>query len=104
MHHIDFDSFWPGYDVSVHRRCTKQITLALEPRANHLPLCGKCHQPCPLIHDRRMRLVRDRDLFELRVRLQVPIRRVDCVDCGRVSEHIDWLPPSSRLTQRLQCW
>ena len=79
MHHIDFDSFWPGYDVSVHSRCTKQITLALEPRTNHLPLCGKCHQPCPLIHDRRMRLVRDRDLFELRVRLQVPIRRVDCL-------------------------
>ena len=39
-----------------------------------------------------MRLVRDRDLFELRVRLQVPIRRVDCLHCGRVSEHIDWLP------------
>ncbi len=104
MHHIDFDSFWPGYDVSVHSRCTKQITLALEPRTNHLPLCGKCHQPCPLIHDRRMRLVRDRDLLELRVRLQVPIRRVDCLDCGRVSEHLDWLPPSSRLTQRLKCW
>ncbi len=104
MHHIDFASFWPGYDVSVHSRCTKQITLVLEPRANHLPICGKCRQPCPLIHDRRMRLVRDRDLFELRVRLQVPIRRVDCLHCGRVSEYIDWLPPSSRLTQRLQCW
>ncbi len=104
MHDINFASFWPGYDVSVHSRCATQITFALEPRSNHLPLCGKCHQPCPLVHDRRTRLVRDRDLFELRVRLQVSIRRVDCLHCGRVSEHIDWLPPSSRLTRRLQSW
>ncbi|WP_442865836.1 transposase family protein, partial [Aeromonas sp. QDB18] len=82
MHHIDFASFWPGYDVSIYSRCATQITFALEPSANHLPLCGKCHQPCPLVHDRRTRLVRDRDLFELRVRLQVSIRRVDCLHCG----------------------
>jgi transposase len=104
MHHIALASFWPGYDVAVHSRGANHITLSLEPQPDNLPRCGQCLQPSPLIHDRRVRVVRDRDLFELRVRLQVPIHRVDCLHCGRVSEHIDWLPPGSRITQRLQTW
>jgi len=57
-----------------------------------------------LIHERRIRLVRDRDLFDQRVLLQLPVRRVDCLNCGRVTERIDWLEPASRLTRRLQVW
>ena len=57
-----------------------------------------------MIHDRRIRLVRDRDLFDQRVLLQLPVRRVDCLSCGRVTERIDWLEPASRLTQRLRIW
>ena len=48
--------------------------------------------------------VRDRALFDQHVQLQVPVRRVDCLNCGRVSEHIDWLEPLSRLTRRLRAW
>jgi transposase len=65
---------------------------------------GRCGQFSPLIHDRRIRLVRDRDLFDQRVLLQLPVRRVDCLSCGRVTERIDWLEPASRLTQRLRIW
>ena len=36
--------------------------------------------------------------------LQLPVRRVDCLDCGRVPERIDWLEPASRLTRRLRVW
>nr|WP_244268448.1 hypothetical protein [Aeromonas fluvialis] len=28
--------------------------------------------------------MRDRDLLDQRVQLQVPVRRVDCMNCGRV--------------------
>ncbi|GJA65925.1 hypothetical protein KAM351_45360 [Aeromonas caviae] len=48
--------------------------------------------------------MRERDLFDRQVWLQLPVRRVDCLRCGRVSEHIDWLPSGSRLTRRMQCW
>ncbi|RWT27065.1 ISL3 family transposase, partial [Aeromonas caviae] len=76
----------------------------LEPRADFLPRCRRCLQPTPLIHDQRIRRVRERDLFDRQVWLQLPVRRVDCLRCGRVSEHIDWLPSGSRLTRRMQCW
>ena len=48
--------------------------------------------------------MRDRDLFDQRVLLQLPVRRVDCLNCGRVTERIDWLEPASRLTRRLRVW
>lgn len=105
MHPIDLAAFWPGYDVvACSHSVEKNLTLTLEPRATDLPRCGRCQQPCPLIHDRRIRLVRDRDLFEQRVQLRLPVRRVDCLTCGRLTEHISWLAPASRMTRRLCTW
>lgn len=48
--------------------------------------------------------MRDRDLLDQRVQLQLPVRRLDCLSCGRVTERINWLAPASRLTQRLRVW
>jgi len=48
--------------------------------------------------------VRDRDLLNQQVLLQLSMRRVDCLRCGRVTERNDWLEPASRLTRRLQAW
>ena len=105
MHHIDIASFWPGYTVIAQALSANHHTLfTLEPRADFLPRCRRCLQPTPLIHDQRIRRVRERDLFDRQVWLQLPVRRVDCLRCGRVSEHIDWLPSGSRLTRRMQCW
>ena len=105
MHNIDLASFWPGYAVTTSPLSSEQrLVLTLEPRPELLPRCRRCLQPSPLIHDRRIRMVRERDLFDKTLWLQVPVRRVDCLCCGRVSEHIDWLPSGSRLTQRLQAW
>lgn len=105
MHPIDLAAFWPGYDVvACSHSVEKNLTLTLEPRAADLPRCARCQQPSPLIHDRRIRLVRDRDLLDQRVQLRLPVRRVDCLTCGRVTEHISWLAPASRLTRRLCSW
>jgi len=105
VHPIDLAAFWPGYEVVACRQSTPDtLLISLEPLAECLPICGRCLQPCPLIHDRRIRQVRDRDLLDQRVLLQLPVRRVDCLNCGRVSERIDWLAPASRLTQRLRVW
>ncbi|SEI50822.1 Transposase [Azotobacter beijerinckii] len=74
------------------------LTLTLEPKASEPPCCSRCRQPSPLLHDRRIRLIRDRDLLGRRVQLRLPVRRVDCLTCGRVTEHIPWLAPASRLS------
>lgn len=87
MHHIEIASFWPGYTVTAHTVSDNQrILFTLEPRADLLPCCRRCLQPTPLIHDQRIRRVRERDLFDRQVWLQLPVRRVDCLRCGRVSE------------------
>lgn len=105
MHPIDLAAFWPGYEVVACRQATHDsLLIELEPQVGALPKCGRCHQDCPLIHERRIRQVRDRDLLDQRVLLQLPVRRVDCLDCGRVTERIDWLEPASRVTQRLRLW
>ncbi|WP_285797937.1 ISL3 family transposase [Metapseudomonas resinovorans] len=105
MHPIDLTAFWPGYAVVACRQATHDtLLISLEPLAEHLPICSRCAKPSPLIHERRIRQVRDRDLLDQRVLLQLPVRRVDCLDCGRVTERIDWLAPASRLTQRLRVW
>ncbi|XEI33641.1 transposase family protein [Aeromonas veronii] len=105
MHPIDLAAFWPGYAiVASHQHVKDILTLTLEPLTTQLPRCGRCLALSPLVHDRRIRHVRDRDLLDQRVQLQVPVRRVDCLNCGRVCEHIDWLEPASRLTRRLRAW
>ncbi|RRV64467.1 transposase family protein, partial [Stutzerimonas stutzeri] len=94
MHPIDLASFWPGYDaVACRSSANNSLLIELEPQAGSVPKCGRCGQLSPLIHERRIRLVRDRDLFDQRVLLQLPVRRVDCLNCGRVTERIDWLEP-----------
>lgn len=105
MHPIDLAAFWPGYDVvACGHSAENTLTITLEPKASELPRCGRCQQPSPLIHDRRVRLIRDRDWLDQRVQLRLPVRRVDCLKCGRITEHISWLAPASRLTRRLCAW
>lgn len=105
MHPNLLDSFWPGFQPGT---CTTpddhSFVIHLEPRPEATPLCGRCHQPSPLVHDRRIRTVRDRDLFDKRVHLRIPVRRVDCLNCGRMTELIDWLKPGTRLTRRMGAW
>lgn len=80
------------------------LLIQLEPQAGSIPTCGRRGQARLLIHERRLRQVRDRDLLDQRVLPQLPVRRVDCLSCGRVTKRIDWLEPASRLTQRLRVW
>ncbi|MEM1412073.1 MAG: transposase family protein, partial [Pseudomonadota bacterium] len=55
-----------------------------------------------MIHDTSIRRVRDRDSFDYRVWLEVPVRRLRCPDCGVAREQIDWLTPYARMTRRFQ--
>jgi hypothetical protein len=71
VHPIDLAQFWPGYDVVASRPVAENtLLIELEPQATRVPRCGRCLEPCPLIHERRLRHVRDRDLLDQRVLLQ----------------------------------
>lgn len=78
-----------------------QIVLRLEADPQVDPRCGRCLAPCGLIHERSVRRVRERDLFDKQVWLEVPLRRVVCLTCGVSTEDVPWLPSRSRLTARL---
>nr|WP_285899576.1 transposase family protein [Pseudomonas boanensis] len=53
--------------------------ISLEPQTERFPICGRCAKPNLLIHEQQhIRQVRDRDLQDQRVLLQLPVRRVDC--------------------------
>ena len=102
---IALPGVWPGFDVVAVDSATQGwLTIRLEPSLASTPLCGRCFAPSPLIHDRRERCIRERDILDLRVMLHVCTRRVDCLQCGRVTEHLSWLPPFARITERMRLW
>lgn len=89
--------FWEGHVVdSSQERAEGSLSLSLSEDPSYRPRCGRCGSDCVLIHERRQRRVRDRDWFDRRVWLDVPIRRLDCYQSGtRAGE---------RITHRLRAW
>ena len=82
--------FWEGHVVnSSEEQADGTLLLALSEDPSHRPRCGRCGSDCVLVHERRRRRVRDRDWFDRRVWLDVPIRRLDCYQCGaRAAERL----------------
>jgi transposase len=99
---IDAAHFWIGFRlIETQALSETDLLLRLEADSHVDPRCGRCHAPCGLIHDRSIRRVRERNLFDRQVWLEVPLRRVVCLSCGVSTEHVPWLPARSRLTGRL---
>jgi transposase len=98
--------FWEGHVVdSVVELDDGSLLITLESAPDADAVCGRCRQCCALVHERRWRRVRDRDILDKRVWLKVPVRRLDCHHCGaRVTEHIVWLDHRSRVTHRVRIW
>lgn len=91
--------FWEGFELHDFTEVTEdRLLLQLQPQADRLPCCGKCGQSCHRIHDTTWRQIRERDLLDRRVWLQVPVRRVHCDRCGVRVEHIPWLAGRRALT------
>jgi len=77
------------------------VWIELLPRSDRVKLCSGCRQPAEAIHDREERWIRDLPLFETPVELLVHRCRVHCRQCGPKLEHLSWLAPYQRVTQRL---
>ena len=97
---------WVGYRVMTCGRVrtedeTEQVWIELQPRSDHPPHCSGCGRIVRSIHDRKQRWIRDLPIFETPTSLLVHRRRVACARCGPKLEAVSWLPPYSRVTQRL---
>ena len=73
------------------------IEVSLRPRARLLRCpCGKRVRA---VYDRRRRRWRHLDLARCRLWLVYEIRRLDCPDCGVVTEELPWARPGARHTR-----
>src|SRR5690606_38163060 len=105
MHANPLSLFWEGFTVESSTQLDAQsLLIRLQPAQDSLPCCSGCHQPTSAIHDTTIRRVRERDLLQYRLWLEVPVRRVRCAACGPRVEHIRWLPGRQRLTAAMIHW
>lgn len=95
---------WKGYrlkDVIWPEGERGTVELHLEPTCKVM-ICSGCGQRGMLAHETTVRRVRDLPLFEYRVVLVVPRRRVWCERCGGPRlEQLSWLSRYQRVTDRL---
>jgi len=97
--------FWEGFELANYRQLDPQtLELELQPLDDCPPACSSCNQATSLVHDVTRRRIRERDLFNYRVWLCVPVRRVRCANCGPKIERIDWLAGRRALTKRMVEW
>ncbi|MGQ6481568.1 transposase, partial [Serratia sp. IR-2025] len=69
-----------------------------------MPCCRRCERRVPVVHDVSFRRVRERQLLDWVVWLNVPVRRLCCPHCGVTTEKISWLPERQRYTTTLSVW
>ncbi len=85
---------WPEGD-------SRTLSLYLKPTARAMH-CQQCGARCRQVHETTARRVRDLPLFEYRVVLHVPRRRLWCDQCGGPRlERLSWLGRYQRVTDRL---
>ncbi|WP_310669594.1 helix-turn-helix domain-containing protein, partial [Burkholderia multivorans] len=78
----------------------RTLSLYLKP-VGKIMYCEQCGARCQRIHETTVRRVRDLPLFEYRVVLHVPRRRVWCERCGGPRlEKLAWLGRYQRVTER----
>lgn len=74
-----------------------QIEVQLRPKARLL--CCPCGKRVRAVYDRRRRRWRHLDLARAQLWLVYEIRRLNCPDCGIVTEELPWARPGARHTR-----
>ncbi|WP_416401596.1 ISL3 family transposase [Alicycliphilus denitrificans] len=94
---------WTGYKLDrVEWPREESHTLNLHLKAvGKVMYCQQCGTRCQRVHETTVRRVRDLPLFDYRVVLHVPRRRLWCDHCGGPRlEKLDWLGRYQRVTER----
>lgn len=95
---------WKGYRidrVEWPEGGSRTLAVHLKP-TRKLMRCARCGGRCRQVHETTIRRVRDLPIFQYRVVLHVPRRRVWCPACnGPRLEALEWLGRYQRVTNRL---
>lgn len=95
---------WKGYKlerVVWPEEPSRTLSLYLKP-IGKVMYCEQCGSRCQQVHETTVRRIRDLPIFDYRVVLHVPRRRVWCEHCGGPRlEKLDWLGRYQRVTARL---
>lgn len=95
---------WRGYrleKVVLPEGESRTLSLYLKP-VSKVMYCEQCGSRCSQVHETVVRRVRDLPLFDYRVVLHVPRRRLWCEQCGGPRlERLAWLGRYQRVTERL---
>jgi len=88
---------------TVHRHDPVSAMLHFEPDLRYRPICHDCGSPAQTVHSQgHRRLLRDLNLADAQVWLEVEYRKIWCPECGGVRvEHLDLADASKRVTHRL---
>lgn len=95
---------WKGFSVDSHHQEGDWLHIHLCPLPDLPLICPHCSTPSRRVHDTSYRRIRDRDFFQFKVWLHIPVRRVLCGNCGPKVQQICWLQPGARMTTRLQTY
>lgn len=97
--------FWKGFTVdSFSHPCAKTLLIQLRSDPTVVPCCRHCGRQVRTVHDVSVRRVRERQLLDWHVWLNVPVRRLSCPHCGIATEKIEWLPERQRYTAAMSDW
>jgi transposase len=95
-----FPGFRPAATVHGIFGDQKARTVTLK-RTGTKMICGGCGAVNHATYDSKVRRVRDLPCGDMRVYLEVEIRRVKCCKCGKVrQEKLDWLSDNPGYTKR----
>ncbi len=87
----------PGASVSDVAIGEHDVEVSLRPKA-HLLSCP-CGKRFSTFYDRRRRRWRHLDLGRVRLWLVYDIRRINCPECGVITEELPWARPGARHTR-----
>jgi len=88
---------------NVHHENASSAMVKLEPDKRYLPLCHICGSPAATIHSQgHRRLLRDLNMANAQVWLQVEYRKIWCDNCGGARvEQLSFADAGRRVTHRL---
>lgn len=88
---------------NVHHEDASSALIKLEPDKRHRPLCHICNSPAATIHSQgHRRLLRDLNMANAQLWLQVEYRKIWCDNCGGARvEQLSFADAGRRVTHRL---
>lgn len=80
----------------------RRAVVKLEAEEGAWPACSECGQTSFLVHSYGRRRVRDLNLADVQVWVEVPQRKVRCATCGVRVEALAFVDPYRRFTKRFE--